>query len=70
VGRKPKNISHLEAASLTLVGGTVWEAFVTRAQLGVGETVLIHGGAGGVGSIAIQMARAIGARVINDCQPP
>jgi NADPH2:quinone reductase len=64
VGRKPKNIDHLEAASLTLVGGTVWEAFVTRAQLGVGETVLIHGGAGGVGSIAIQIAKAIGARVI------
>lgn len=64
VGRKPVNLSHLEAASLTLVGGTVWEALVTRAQLRVGETILIHGGAGGVGSIAIQVARAIGARVI------
>ncbi|MET0285666.1 MAG: zinc-dependent alcohol dehydrogenase family protein [Polyangiales bacterium] len=64
VGRKPANLSHLEAASLTLVGGTVWESFVTRAQLSVGETVLIHGGAGGVGSIAIQVAKAIGARVI------
>ena len=64
VGRKPRNISHLEAASLTLVGGTVWEAFVQRAQLKVGETILIHGGAGGVGTIAIQVAKAIGARVI------
>jgi NADPH:quinone reductase-like Zn-dependent oxidoreductase len=64
VGRKPTNLTHLEAASLTLVGGTVWEALVTRAQLSVGETVLIHGGAGGVGSIAIQIAKAIGARVI------
>lgn len=64
VGRKPRNISHLEAASLTLVGGTVWEAFVTRAQLAVGETILIHGGAGGVGTIAIQLAKAMGARVI------
>ena len=64
VGRKPQNISHLEAASLTLVGGTVWEAFVTRAQLAVGETILIHGGAGGVGTIAIQLAKAIGAKVI------
>jgi NADPH2:quinone reductase len=64
VGRKPKNLSHLEAASLTLVGGTVWEAFVTRAQLAVAETILIHGGAGGVGTIAIQVAKAIGARVI------
>ncbi|NYF30622.1 zinc-dependent alcohol dehydrogenase family protein [Sphingopyxis sp. JAI108] len=64
VGRKPRNLSHPEAASLTLVGGTVWEAFVTRAQLAVGETVLIHGGAGGVGTIAIQLAKAMGARVI------
>lgn len=64
VGRKPRNVSHLEAASLTLVGGTVWEAFVTRAQLAVGETILIHGGAGGVGTIAIQLAKVMGARVI------
>ena len=54
----------MEAASLTLVGGTVWEAFVIRAGLRVGETILIHGGAGGVGTIAIQVAKAIGARVI------
>lgn len=64
VGRKPENLSHLEAASLTLVGGTAWEALVTRAQLVVGETVLIHGGSGGVGTIAIQLAKAIGARVL------
>jgi NADPH2:quinone reductase len=64
VARKPRNISHLEAASLTLVGGTVWEALVSRAQLAVHETILIHGGAGGVGTVAIQLAKAIGARVI------
>ncbi|SEA99965.1 zinc-dependent alcohol dehydrogenase family protein [Rubrimonas cliftonensis] len=64
VARKPRNIDHVEAASLTLVGGTVWEALVTRAQLAVGETVLIHGGAGGVGTAAIQLAKAMGARVI------
>ena len=64
VGRKPENLSHLEAASLTLVGGTVWESLVTRAQLTVGETILIHGGTGGVGTIAIQLATAMGARVI------
>ncbi|MFC3693770.1 zinc-dependent alcohol dehydrogenase family protein [Chenggangzhangella methanolivorans] len=64
VARKPRNITHLEAASLTLVGGTVWEALVTRAQLAVHETILIHGGAGGVGTIAIQVAKAMGARVI------
>ncbi|QAY75159.1 zinc-dependent alcohol dehydrogenase family protein [Sphingosinicella sp. BN140058] len=64
VARKPRNISHLEAASLTLVGGTVWESLVTRARLAVHETILIHGGAGGVGSVAIQLAKAMGARVI------
>ncbi|MGF7146807.1 NADPH:quinone reductase-like Zn-dependent oxidoreductase [Sphingomonas zeicaulis] len=64
VARKPHNISHLEAASLTLVGGTVWESLVTRAQLAVHETILIHGGAGGVGTVAIQLAKAMGARVI------
>lgn len=64
VARKPHNINHLEAASLTLVGGTVWEALVTRAQLTVHETILIHGGAGGVGTVAIQLAKAMGARVI------
>ena len=68
VGRKPTNLTHLEAASLPLVGGTVWEAFVTRARLQVGETILIHGGAGGVGTIAIQVARAIGARVLTTAQ--
>ncbi|MDX2289927.1 MAG: zinc-dependent alcohol dehydrogenase family protein [Hyphomicrobiaceae bacterium] len=64
VARKPHNIDHLEAASLTLVGGTVWEALVARAQLAVSETILIHGGAGGVGTVAIQLAKAMGARVI------
>ncbi|BBY85984.1 zinc-dependent alcohol dehydrogenase family protein [Mycolicibacterium tokaiense] len=64
VARKPDNLSHLEAASLTLVGGTVWEALVDRAGLTVGETILIHAGAGGTGTIAIQVAKAMGARVI------
>ncbi|SDU94780.1 zinc-dependent alcohol dehydrogenase family protein [Pseudomonas mucidolens] len=63
IGKKPASLSHLEAASLTLVGGTVWEALTGRAVLRVGESILIHGGAGGVGHIAIQVAKAIGARV-------
>lgn len=63
VARKPALLSHLEAASLTLVGGTAWEALVVRAALRVGESILIHGGAGGVGHVAIQMAKAIGAKV-------
>ncbi len=63
VGRKPSTLSHLEAASLTLVGGTAWEALVVRAALRVGERILIHGGAGGVGHVAIQLAKAMGAKV-------
>jgi NADPH2:quinone reductase len=63
VGMKPPSLSHLEAASLSLVGGTAWEALVVRAALRVGESILVHGGAGGVGHVAIQLAKAMGARV-------
>ncbi|WP_159245335.1 zinc-dependent alcohol dehydrogenase family protein [Pseudomonas koreensis] len=63
IARKPSSLSHLEAASLSLVGGTVWEALTVRAVLRVGESILIHGGAGGVGHVAIQVAKAVGARV-------
>ncbi|MFN3158706.1 MAG: zinc-dependent alcohol dehydrogenase family protein [Rubinisphaera brasiliensis] len=63
VGRKPPSLSHLEAASLSLAGGTVWESLIVRAGLRVGESILVHGGAGGVGHVAIQLAKAIGARV-------
>lgn len=63
IGKKPASLSHLEAASLSLVGGTAWEALTVRAALKVGESILIHGGAGGVGHVAIQLAKAIGARV-------
>jgi len=63
IARKPASLSHLEAASLSLVGGTVWEALTVRAVLRVGESILIHGGAGGVGHVAIQVAKAMGARV-------
>ena len=63
IGKKPPSLNHLEAASLSLVGGTVWEALIVRAALRVGESILIHGGAGGVGHVAIQVAKAMGARV-------
>ncbi|RXT56082.1 NADPH:quinone oxidoreductase [Bosea sp. Tri-44] len=63
VGKKPPSLSHLEAASMTLVGGTAWEALVVRAALRVGESILVHGGAGGVGHVAIQLAKAVGAKV-------
>ncbi|MGI5499866.1 zinc-binding dehydrogenase [Lentzea sp. CA-135723] len=64
VARKPERLSHTEAAGLALVGVTVWEALVDRAGLRAGERVLVHGGAGGVGSVAIQVAAALGAEVV------
>jgi len=60
---KPKNLSMKQAASLPLVFITAWEGLVDRAKISKGKTVLIHGGAGGVGHIAVQMAIAFGARV-------
>ncbi|MCM3748899.1 zinc-dependent alcohol dehydrogenase family protein [Paenibacillus pasadenensis] len=63
IGKKPSSLSHLEAASLSLVGGTAWEALIVRAGLRVGESILVHGGAGGVGHVAIQLAKAMGAKV-------
>ncbi len=66
VARKPSNLSHVEAASIPLAGGTAWDALITRANLHAGETILIHG-AGGVGSLAIQIAKASGARVFATC---
>jgi NADPH:quinone reductase-like Zn-dependent oxidoreductase len=61
---KPARVSHSEAASLPLVALTAWQALFETADLRPGQTVLIHAGAGGVGSIAIQLAKWRGARVI------
>jgi NADPH:quinone reductase len=63
VAPKPRTLTHQEAASLPLAGGTAWDAVIERAQLRAAESVLIHG-AGGVGSLAIQIAKAAGARVV------
>lgn len=64
VAHKPKTISHAEAASLPLAGITAWETLITAGQLEAGQRVLIHAGSGGVGSLAIQLAKARGAYVI------
>lgn len=60
---KPASLSFIEAAALPTVALTAWEAVFDRAQVKAGEFVLVHGGAGGLGHIAIQYLRAIGARV-------
>jgi len=64
VARKPRNLTHEQAAAVPLAGGTAWEAIVRRLAVRPGESVLIHGGAGGVGSFAVQIAKATGARVL------
>jgi NADPH:quinone reductase-like Zn-dependent oxidoreductase len=61
---KPASLSHVEAAGVPLAGLTAWQALFDLGRLAAGETVLIHGGAGGVGTYAIQLAHAAGARVI------
>jgi len=63
LARKPEGVTMHEAAALPLVLITAWEALVFRAQLDAGQRVLVHGGAGGVGHIAIQIARHLRARV-------
>jgi NADPH:quinone reductase-like Zn-dependent oxidoreductase len=60
---KPRSISMVETGSLPLVALTAWQALVERADVQPGQRVLIHGGAGGVGSIAIQLAKHLGAEV-------
>lgn len=63
VAPKPQSLSFAEAAAVPLVLITAWESLYDRARLQAVQTVLVHGGAGGVGHIAIQLARLQGARV-------
>jgi NADPH:quinone reductase-like Zn-dependent oxidoreductase len=60
---KPANLTMREAAALPLIFITAWEGLVDRAALRAGQTVLVQGGAGGVGHIAVQIASALGATV-------
>ena len=60
---KPKNLTMVEAASIPLVGLTVWQALVERANLKKGQKVFIQAGSGGVGTFAIQFAKNLGATV-------
>ncbi|WP_020413205.1 NADP-dependent oxidoreductase [Microbulbifer sp. SSSA007] len=64
LARKPKNLTHEEAASIPLVSLTSYQALIQVAGLKKGERVLIHAGSGGIGSVAVQLAKAYGAYVI------
>ncbi len=63
VALKPKSLTMAQAAALPLVSITAWEGFVDRAKVQPGQSVLVHAATGGVGHIAIQLARASGAKV-------
>ncbi len=61
---KPRSLDYEQAAGVPLVGLTAWQALFDHARLSAGQTVLIHGAAGGVGSMAVQLAHWVGANVI------
>jgi NADPH:quinone reductase-like Zn-dependent oxidoreductase len=64
IARKPRQIDHVHAAAIPLAGQTAWQGLFRYGQLEAGQTVLIHGGSGGVGHFAVQFAKAKGARVL------
>jgi NADPH:quinone reductase-like Zn-dependent oxidoreductase len=64
VSAKPKSLTFVEAAAVPMGALTAWQALVDAAKLQPGQTILIHGGSGGVGTFAVQIAKARGARVI------
>ena len=63
IANKPKRLSYVEAAALPLVGVSAWRALIENIGLSKGQRILIHGGAGGIGLIAIQLAKYLGAFV-------
>lgn len=63
IAKAPEGLGFKEAASLPLVGVSAWQALVQHIQLEAGQKIFVHGGAGGIGTIAIQIAKHIGARV-------
>ncbi|HEX6158097.1 MAG TPA: zinc-binding alcohol dehydrogenase family protein, partial [Burkholderiales bacterium] len=70
VGRKPKKLDFAQAAAMPLTSITAWEAFYDRMKVASGKSMLIIGGAGGVGSIGIQLAKSSGLQVIATASRP
>ena len=68
--RKPKRLTHVEAAGLPLAGLTAWQILIDTADLQPGQKVLITAAAGGVGHLAVQIAKAHGAYVIGTAREP
>ncbi|MDN3355455.1 NADP-dependent oxidoreductase [Actinomadura sp. DC4] len=68
--RKPATLDHVRAAALPLVALTAWQGLVDTAGLQAGQRVLVHAAAGGVGHVAVQIAKALGAHVIGTARTP
>src|SRR6187200_736034 len=64
VSNKPTTLTYVEAASVPVIAVTAWQALFDHAQLKAGQTVVIHGAAGNVGSYAVQLARRAGVQTI------
>jgi len=64
VGKMPANLSYTDSAAIVMTGLSAYQVIYEHMNLQAGQTILIHGGAGGIGSVAIQMARHLGVRVI------
>ena len=64
VSNKPTSLTHIEAASVPVISVTAWQALFDHARLKAGQTVVIHGAAGNVGSYAVQLARRAGVQTI------
>lgn len=70
LARKPRNLSFLEAGAVPLPALTAWTAIVELGRVHSGQRVLVHAGAGGVGHLAVQLARVYGATVVATCSGP
>ncbi|WP_196809022.1 NADP-dependent oxidoreductase [Conexibacter woesei] len=69
VARKPASLDHVAAATIPLAGLTAWQGLFRHGALRPGQTVLIHGAGGGVGTLAVQLAHLAGARVVATGRP-
>lgn len=70
IAHKPRSLDHIQAAAMPVVSLTAWQALFDEAKLSAGQTVLIHAAAGGVGHIAVQLAKWKGAYVIGTASGP
>jgi alcohol dehydrogenase len=69
IAHKPRTLNYFQAAALPTVGVSAWQALVEHIGVSNGQKILIHGGAGGIGSIAIQLAKHLGASVATTVSP-